>query len=282
MFNNITPIIVSYKSTDIIKKSISFLNNFKEVLILENSGDEKIKKLKKNLKKCKIFIPKKNLGYGAGNNYLLKKVKTKYALIINPDVFIKKEVVRKLLKSKVLENLEFAILAPYFQNKKFVIGKIKNIKNFYLANEVKGFLMLLNIKKILKIGLFDENFFLYLEEIDLCKRLISKNEKIILSKSLKVNHIGASSSNINRDTFEKIRNWHWMWSKFYFSKKYYGEIISLIIFFPQIIKIILKKILYIFLFDNKKSVILTFRLRGLLASIFRKKSYLRPEQLYEK
>ena len=55
----------------------------------------------------------------------------------------------------------------------------------------------LNIKQFNEIGFFDENFFIYLEEIDLCKRLMKKNKKIYLDKNIKINHLGGSSHNKN-------------------------------------------------------------------------------------
>ena len=81
--------------------------------------------------------------------------------------------------------------------------------------------MLLNKKKIIQNGMFDENIFLYLEEIDLCRRLRNAKQKIFITKKSKVFHLGARSSNLGLE-FDKCRNWHWMWSKFYYNKKYKG------------------------------------------------------------
>ena len=44
--------------------------------------------------------------------------------------------------------------------------------------------MFLNIKKFKYLGFFDENFFLYLEEIDLCKRVKDTNEKLLFVQKL--------------------------------------------------------------------------------------------------
>ena len=51
--------------------------------------------------------------------------------------------------------------------------------------------MLLNKKKIIQNGMFDENIFLYLEEIDLCRRLRNAKQKIFITKKSKVFHLGA-------------------------------------------------------------------------------------------
>ena len=84
--------------------------------------------------------------------------------------------------------------------------------------------MFLNLDQFKDIGFFDENFFIYFEEIDLCKRLIQNNKKIFLDTNIKINHSRwyfTRSVSIN-DEMEKSRNWHWMWSTFYFNKKHYG------------------------------------------------------------
>ena len=50
-----------------------------------------------------------------------------------------------------------------------------------------------------------------------------KKELIYLIKNSKIEHTGGISQNFN---FEKLRNWHWMWSKFYFNKKHNGYIVA--------------------------------------------------------
>ena len=99
--------------------------------------------------------------------------------------------------------------------------------------------MLVNKQKIKNIGMFDKNIFLYLEEIDLCKRLQFKKQKIYLNTKAKIFHKAAKSSNIGFE-FEKCRNWHWMWSSVYYEKKYsnyFNTLIKfLIIFFFFIFK----------------------------------------------
>ena len=52
-----------------------------------------------------------------------------------------------------------------------------NHSNLFEVDSIKGFAMFLNMSKFTDINFFDENFFLYLEEIDICKRIKIKNEK---------------------------------------------------------------------------------------------------------
>ena len=125
---------------------------------------------------------------------------------------------------------EFAIMGPYIQVKKDE-NKITEGKNSnpILVKNVKGFGMFLNMSEFRDIGFFDENFFMYFEEMDLCKRIIDCNKKIYLVPSIKINHLGAQShtKTINKP-MELSRNWHWMWSTFNYHKKYKGFFISLL------------------------------------------------------
>ena len=72
-------------------------------------------------------------------------------------------------------------------------------------------------------NIFDDNFFLFFEEFDLCKSVTNKGGFVYSSNELLVNHLhskGSIGSNQNLRTVAiKVRNWHWMWSLFYFYEK---------------------------------------------------------------
>ena len=92
--------------------------------------------------------------------------------------------------------------------------------------------------------LFDENIFLYLEEIDLCKRVKDNGGKVILL-NIFVDHLGGKSHGNKFDLeMEKSRNWHWMWSLFYYNRKHKGYFYSLIITLPKLITSTIKYISY--------------------------------------
>ena len=91
---------------------------------------------------------------------------------------------------------------------------------------------------------FDENYFLYFEEIDLCKNVKKNNGKIYLDKNIIINMKGLVQLKKKKIELEKNRNWHWMWSTFYFHKKYKGFLIALIIIFPKLLSSFLKLFIY--------------------------------------
>ena len=91
--------------------------------------------------------------------------------------------------------------------------------------------MIINLKKFENSEIFDEKFFLYFEEFDLCKSLIVKNQNVFSSKKLKVKHLGFKSSfeenSVERNNINCLREWHWMWSTFYFYKKNFSYLYAL-------------------------------------------------------
>ena len=100
---------------------------------------------------------------------------------------------------------------------------------------------------------------------------------IYLHNNIIIKHEGASSVN-NKDNhqLEKNRNWHWMWSSFYFQRKHHGFLKALIIIFPKLFSAFFKTLFYFLIFNKKKRDIYFCRLSGILNSIIGKNSWYRP------
>ena len=237
--------------------------------------------LKENLEKefsnVECILAGSNIGYGSANNIGLKKVKTKYVLILNPDATLDSLALENFIKATEKVH-NFAIMAPYIQEEKNKFDKIY-LKNIYPTEveNVKGFAMFLNISEFKDIGFFDENFFFYFEEIDLCKRLTNHGKKIYLIPEIKIDHGGGVShdQSINNE-MELSRNWHWMWSTFNYHKKYKGFFVSFLIILPKLSSAIIKVVVYTLTFNKKKKIYYQ-RLSGLINAIMGKSSWYRPK-----
>ena len=172
--NNITFVIVSFKSDHIIEKCIRSINSSIKIIVVENSDNIYFKDyLENKFSNVEVIIAKENLGYGRGNNLGLSKVNTQYAFILNPDAALEENSLKELYKAQLILQDDFAILAPNLSdNYGYFLKKNDVLQDEILeVDYVKGFAMLINLKKINFDKIFDENFFLFLEEIDLCKRL---------------------------------------------------------------------------------------------------------------
>ena len=274
---DITAVITSFKSDNKIQKCIRSLGEDLQIIVVENSNDKKLKdKLEKSYTNLKCILSDQNLGYAKGNNLGLSFVKTKFALIINPDAEVQNNTIDNFFLT-AKNKPDFAIIAPYIQETHLDTSfEIK--EGLFEVKNVKGFAMFLNLNQFKEIGYFDENFFIYFEEIDLCKRLIKNNKKIFLDTNIKINHDGGTShdESINYE-MEKSRNWHWMWSTFYFHRKYYGYPIAIIKILPKFLSAILKTIFFKFTSNNEKKDIYYCRFEGILNSILLRKSWYRPK-----
>ena len=275
---DITIVIASFKSEKKIKNCLKSIDREVKVLVIENSNDTVFKEnLEKEFNNVECVLAGANIGYGSANNIGLKKVKTKYALILNPDATLHPSTFVSFIKAKEKIS-DFAIMAPYIQEEKDKFDKnyLKNISPVEVEN-VKGFAMFLNLSEFRDVGFFDENFFFYFEEIDLCKRLTNHRKKIYLIPEIKIDHGGGVShdQSINSE-MELSRNWHWMWSTFNYHKKYKGFFVSFLIILPKMSSAILKVFIYTLIFNKKKKIYYQ-RLSGLINAIMGKNSWYRPK-----
>ena len=275
--NNITYVIVTFKSEKIIHDCINSLPRDSNKIVIENSKNIELKKELENKYDNIEVIINENLGMGASNNIGIKKSKTKYAFIINPDVQFNDDTLKKIFEVSESIN-DFAILSPINSDQNYPNYKIssdnKNInENILNVDYVDGFSMLINKEKFKDGNFFDENFFLYLENTDLCLRVKKKDQNIYIIKNSIIDHLGESSI-VSKD-LEYLRNWHWMWSKFYFNKKHYGYLNALSKVILNLLSGMLKYILYSILFNSHKKKIYLMRVCGLYNSILGKKSWYR-------
>tara|TARA_B100000795_G_C22431355_1_gene298311 strand:- start:33 stop:338 length:306 start_codon:yes stop_codon:yes gene_type:complete len=88
---DLTIIITTFKSEDKIDICLNSIGNDFRVIVIENSNNQKFKNYIENkYQNVECELTKENLGYGKANNKGLKKVKTRYSLILNPDTILKK------------------------------------------------------------------------------------------------------------------------------------------------------------------------------------------------
>ena len=191
---DITVIITSFRSGEKIKNCLNSIDKEIKVLLIENSNDSNLKKnIEKEFSNVECILTGSNFGYGKSNNIGLKKVITKYALILNPDTTLHPTAIENFIKITKKIN-KFAIMGPYIQDEKDKENKnyLNNLQPAQVSN-IKGFAMFLNLSEFKDIGFFDESFFFYFEEIDLCKRLINNGKKIYLVPDIVIHHEGGAS-----------------------------------------------------------------------------------------
>ena len=271
--NELSIVVVTFKSEEKIITCLKSIPTNIRVVVVENSDNHNFKKkLEDKFSNVECFLSGSNIGYAAANNLGLSKLKTKFALVLNPDTELDINAVNYFY-SFVSQRKDFWLLGPAndqqkdFSSYRSDIIEVKNLK---------GFAIFLNLEKF-ENTYFDENYFLYFEEIDLCRRVEERGGKIYLNKKILIKHDGASSVNkFESIELEKSRNWHWMWSTFYYHKKFKGYLFAFVITFPKLISSLLKTIFYQLIFNSEKKNIYFCRMSGILNSMIGKKSWYRP------
>ncbi len=264
-----TAIIVSYKSKWIIENCIKSIEKKCKIIVVENSYDYKLKKiLEKKYKNLKVIVNNHNNGFGQAANIGALKAKTKYLLFLGPDTVLENKAITKITKiAKNFDNNFGAFLLTDFNQK---VKKVSEIKKNRGAT-----LIFIKKKKFIEIGLFDESFFLYYEDNDLLQRLLKKNQKIY-EIPIKFRHYYGSHDKKYNEQIQINRNWHFMWSMFYFYKKKTNYIFAFIYTFPIFLRCFVKFQANYFL-NKKKYSIYKARFDGLINSYLNRKSWYRPK-----
>ena len=273
IFQDIEILTITYKSDHIIEKCLSNIDENFKITVVENSDNLDFKKKieKKNNVKC--ILTNSNLGFGSAFNIGAKNIHAKYIFHLNPDVLIDTKIIFDLYEiANQIDDL--GILSPreITDNSK-IISKTND--KYEEVDHVKGFVMLINNNNCKDSNFFDENFFLYLEEIDLCIRLKKMKKKICLAPNIHATHFAGKSHDPKySEKMEIQRNWHYMWSLFYFNSKHKGLFYAYKITIGKFISAFFKSILF-FIFNKKKHTIYKHRFLGLLNSYLKRKSKFR-------
>ena len=294
---NLTIVIVTFKSEKIIDKCINSIGQNVPIIIVENSNNQKFKRdLESKYKNLKCILSGSNLGMGAGNNVGIKAATTDFVFILNPDTTLEPNTLDEIYLAvgrAEVNSLDFSILSPISSAKNFPNYGISNkkkkkyLEDFeqikekglpFVVDYVDGFSMLLNKGKFKNDNYFDENFFMYLENNDLCKRVINEGGNIFIIQSTKINHEGGKAVDPKfYKELELSRNWHWVWSKYYFNKKNFGFSKALKECLPTFISSILKIVFYTLINNSFKKEIYLNRVLGFYNALTGKSSWYRPK-----
>lgn len=263
-------IVINYNTKKITYHCINSLLtslrrvNFKfEILLVDNgSSDGSISFFKKKFKgekRIKLILNQKNLGFGKANNQAVKYALGKYLLFLNSDTLILDKAIEKLfnyyqdnegkiafLGGKLLNKdytdqpsaahfftlpVVFAALflkGDYWGLTRFSPDKIKKV------DWVSGAFILTKKEIFQKIGGFDENIFMYMDEVDLLYRAKKENYQTFFYPEAKIIHYGSLSADDKREPIIRVYQ-----GLLYFYQKHYSLFFLLCLKFLLIIKAII-------------------------------------------
>ena len=216
IFKDITLIYVAHKSDSIIKKNIDIIKLF-NVIIVDNSNSSDLKNYLSEFHNI-TFINSPNLGFGHANNLAVNNAKTPYIFIVSPDIFFTISSL-EILYNEFLSYKNAGVAGPSlfdvsnirrsnsslsFLKKKIYRNSFqrkiyKNIDQTLADGNIScdyiiGCSMLFKKSFFLDIGGFDEHFFIYYEDNDICDRIRSRNKMVLEIPSSKMIHLQGKST----------------------------------------------------------------------------------------
>lgn len=280
---DVSVVIVNYQTFDLTKDTINSILSYSypfdyEVIVVDNaSGDDSLSGLQDYFKdKVKFIASGENRGFAAGNNLALKNVESKYVLLLNSDTVVWENTLENVYDYMQanpdvgacgcrvrLENGELDKACkrtfPNVKNSFFRLFHIPNKSKddnynltdlpddgIYEIDCLTGAFMFIRNKALKQVGLLDETFFMYGEDIDLCYRIKHAGWKIIYYGESSITHLKGASSKKQKSKllYEFYR------AMYVYYKKHHADensfIVNIVVYFGIAVLCVIKLFLNLF------------------------------------
>ena len=195
------------------------------ITVVDNaSSDDSVSVIEQNFPEIKLIKSDKNLGFSAGNNLALKSSKSDYIMLLNSDTELtEKSKNLDILIDSMEQDSSIGIITPkilltsgkldmachrgepspldclfYFAKLEKLFPKIKFFTKYHLLHKdlntihdidaCTGACMIMKNNVLKEIGYFDERFFMYSEDMDLCRSFREKGYKIVYNPTVEIVH----------------------------------------------------------------------------------------------
>lgn len=218
-------IIVNWNTKDLLKDCLKSIyqntpdSSFEVIVVDNGSTDGSQEMVKSDFPQITLIENVKNVGYSCANNIGFRYSKGKYVLFLNSDTLVHKDTLNKAVKfmkehedagvmgCKTLDidgriqysAFSFPSLARIFAyitglNRLFKISKFKNFSKIRSIEYVQGSFLMIGRELFERLSGFDEKFFMYNEDVDLCERVWKNGWKVYFNPNISITHyLGGSS-----------------------------------------------------------------------------------------
>lgn len=239
-------IIINYKTPDLSADCLHSLLTLGsapdlEIIVIDNASYDNSASLLKDEfgDKIQLIENEKNLGFSGANNLAAKNAKGEVLLFLNSDTILKEDIFPRL-KNLFIRDEKLGAISPTLitlsgKEQEATYGKFPTLKKLVLRQIVKkdkeesnalieadwisGCAMAVKKNVFDKIQGFDENFFLYYEDVDICKRIKEVGYKVAIDTKSSLVHLGGASLGLNR----KRKEYYYASQDYYF-KKHHGNV----------------------------------------------------------
>jgi len=236
LVDQVTIICVTYQSRAVVESLAATLQPFPHVLIIDNgSSDGSASAARAAIPHARVIERSGNGGFGKANNEAMAEVQTPFALLLNPDCEIKPDALQILL-DVLCRYPSAGIVAPQSWRADHKPQKCfrpafyePRLKTPYQvadgtcsAQWLNGCCLLARTQAFRDVGGFDENFFLFYEDDDLCLRMLKAGFECLFEPSANARHTGgASSAPTLKVSF--MKPFHYVRSRHLAIRKYQGS-----------------------------------------------------------
>ncbi|MDO8619115.1 MAG: glycosyltransferase family 2 protein [Candidatus Daviesbacteria bacterium] len=232
--SNLSIVIVNYNAGQFLINCLSKLteinNEIKlDIWVVDNaSSDGSLEEAEQKFPKVNYIKNTENLGYGKANNIALRKIKSEYILLLNPDCIVSLKTIKFMLgfmkgsenvgaASCLVEQADGSIdwashrgfPTPWAAFLYYVLGDDsryhlteENMKVPHQVDSISGAFFMTKRSVLEKVGFFDEDYFLYAEDLDLCFRMKEKGFKIMYVPQVVALHYKGVTSGIKKHSKE--------------------------------------------------------------------------------
>lgn len=262
-------IILNYKTKKLVRYALQHLQQTVsglsyEIIVVDNDSRDGIEQmLSEEFPTVRFIQTGSNIGFAKGNNTGMKEAKGEYIMILNPDIFVLPESVNSMV-SYMKQHPEIGMLGPKLLNgdrtiqyscrtfitpwtvlyRRTILGRTKagkkHLQKYLMENDshdqikevdwIMGACQLVRAKDLEKVGMYDGRFFLYVEDMEWCRRFWMNGLKVVYYPQASMIHLHEQSSATTLWGFLKwtptvrmhINSYIKYWLK-YFRNKNYGS-----------------------------------------------------------
>lgn len=231
--DKLSVVIVNYNAGDFLVKCLRPLKAVKglelDIWVVDNASDDgSLVRAKKEFPKLNYIGNKENLGFGAANNQALRQIKTEFILTLNPDTEVRENTLPFMVEfmknhpdvgaatCRALKNdgtfdwayhrgfpTPWAAFRYYFLRDDSLYHLTgRDINSVHEVDAISGSFFLTRKSILDKIGLFDEDYWLYAEDLDLSYRIKNAGYKIMYVPDVEVVHFKGVSSGIKTESLQ--------------------------------------------------------------------------------
>ncbi|HEY3779492.1 MAG TPA: glycosyltransferase family 2 protein [Fimbriimonadaceae bacterium] len=210
----VTAIIVNYRTPELTKgatRSCLTEPEIEEVIVIDNgSGDDSADQLTEEFRGQRVRVMENddNVGFATANNKGISRARTDYVFLLNSDAFVLEGAIGTML-ARLKKDPQIGIIGPEvlesdgstvqsgnfgpFPSLRTIFTRDQHVEDPNNPDWISGVCMMMNRTFAQDLQGFDDRYFMYFEDVDLCRRAREKGMKVVRDPAAKIVHFGGKS-----------------------------------------------------------------------------------------